>query len=298
MYFFIALTPPARIFCRIAFRGFPSICRRTRESMNPNSEGRSGRSLLERSNVFSFCNFTMSPEIFLILLSLRIKIDRLGHRSKSLNSVSLLKERAIVSSLSEEGISAKLESLFSLSSSRIKLFVCAKAPLPMLSMQFLFNTTCSSLLHLRNTSDGIWEILLLPASILFKFYPRTGSYFNLLSLRRRTYKVLIAVKSGIEAIAFYERFRSTSALHPAYSLGTAVSLFREKSSNFKLCIEVRHIGKEASRLFLKRRSCKSTKTAICSGMIVIWLLEKSILVSATQSHQFWSSKGNYSRRNN
>ena len=97
-YFLIWLTPPTLIFWRIAFRGFPSIWRRNSPSMNPISDGKSGRSLLEISKVFKFLNLTISPDIFLILLSLRIKMDKFGHLLKSLNSERRLNDREMVSS--------------------------------------------------------------------------------------------------------------------------------------------------------------------------------------------------------
>jgi len=115
------LVPPARIFCLIALSGFPSSWIRTKLSINPNSDGKSGRSLLERSSVFNFDNFIISEDRLLSLLSLKIRTVRLGHCENAENSVNLLKANIIVSSLFERGNSDKWVSLFYFNSKLARL---------------------------------------------------------------------------------------------------------------------------------------------------------------------------------
>jgi hypothetical protein len=91
--------------------------------MKPNYEGKSGRSLLETSKVFNIPSFTISPEIFFILLSFRVRTVRLGHLSKSLNSLRRLKDRVIVSNFYDHGISEKLDNLFYFNSNTIRFLV-------------------------------------------------------------------------------------------------------------------------------------------------------------------------------
>lgn len=107
----------------MALSGLPYSCSLTKLSIKPNYEGRSGRSLLEISNVFSFKSFIISPEIFLILLSFRVNTVRLGDLSKSLNSARRLKDNAIVSNFYDQGISEKFDSLFYFNSNKMRFFV-------------------------------------------------------------------------------------------------------------------------------------------------------------------------------
>ena len=58
--------------------------------MKPSSQGKSGKSLLLMSRVFSFVNFMISLESFLILLSAKIKTVRFGQWSNEQNSVRRL----------------------------------------------------------------------------------------------------------------------------------------------------------------------------------------------------------------
>lgn len=70
--------PDVLIFCRMHFSGFPYICILTKEGNNPNYEGKSDRSLLDKSNVFNFFKAIILLDNFCILLSLMIKTVKLG----------------------------------------------------------------------------------------------------------------------------------------------------------------------------------------------------------------------------
>ena len=91
--------------------------------MNPISEGRSGRSLLERSNVFKVLSLIIFGDIFLILLSFKIRTVSLGHLSKSSNYMSLLKAKARMSNFYDQGAYLKEVNLFYLSSRTTILLV-------------------------------------------------------------------------------------------------------------------------------------------------------------------------------
>lgn len=160
---------------------FPYSWSLTKESKKPSSEGRSERLLFDRSKVLSFLSLKMSPEILFSLLSFRISTVRLGHRSKSSNYLSPLKERAIVSSFYECGISEKSKSLFYLSSKAIRLFVFEKVPFSICSIQFLLRIRVYSFEQSLKVFIKSWLIKLLEAYTFFVLYPRAGKAFKRLS---------------------------------------------------------------------------------------------------------------------
>lgn len=111
----------------------------------------------------------MFGDIFLILLSFRIKTVSLGHLSKSSNSVSRLNESAIVSRRSDQGTYVKLANLFSLSYRMIKFFVNEKVPFSILSIPFLLRVKVSNLLQSLNMTACISEIQFEDAYSFFRF---------------------------------------------------------------------------------------------------------------------------------
>lgn len=222
------------MFCLIALRGFPSICNLTRLLIKPISEGKSGRSLLDRSKVLSCLTLMMFWEIFLILLSFKIRTVRFGHRSKSSNSVNLLKERARISNFSDHGTSVKEVNRFSFNSSTIMLLVWEKDPFSILSILFLFKVRVSSLEQSLNVAAVSSLIKFPEASTLLSPSPNRGRALSLLSLIIKCSRVLMPERLGRVVIPFSDKISSTKAGQKDSSFEIVVSLFLERSRDFKV----------------------------------------------------------------
>ena len=236
----------------------------------------------------------MLEDNLLSLLSLRMRTVKLGHRSKSSNSLSPLKDKANMSNLSDHGASLKVRSRFSFNYSTTILLVCEKAPFSILSILFLLRVNISNLSHNLNILPDISAIWLEEASTFLNPSPSGGSNLILLSLMMRCSKVLMPDKSGRYTIWFYAKISSTKARHAEIYLGIPVILLRDRSRDFRFSNLYMHPGTYVSSLFFILSNWRSTNIRISSGRRVMLLLEKSILVIGAHSHQFSPSRGNWS----
>lgn len=153
----------------------------------------------------------MLEESFFNLLSLRMRTERLGHRSKSSNYVSLLKDKAKMSSFSDHGASVKQASLFSLSSSTTILFAWEKDPFSILSTPFLFKVKISNFEQFWNVDALISDTLFDEASTFLSPSPSRGSPFILLSLMIKCSRVLMGERFGRLVRLFSDILSSTKA---------------------------------------------------------------------------------------
>lgn len=168
------------MFGLIHLRGLPSNWILTSWGSNPNSDGRSDKSLLDTSSVLSFFRARISPESFSSLLSARMRIVRLGQLPNLLNSFILLKFKLMLSSLSETGTSSNFSSLFYFIYSPTSLLHFIKEPASISLMLFLFKDICSMLEVFVKYYFLIVDMLLLEASRRFKLGGRLLRDWSLL----------------------------------------------------------------------------------------------------------------------
>jgi len=164
--------------------------------MKPTSEGRSGRSLFDKSKVFKFFSFMMFEDSFLSLLSLRIRTESFGHLSKSSKTWRPLNDRARISNFYDQGASLNVINLFSFNSKTTIFLVCEKEPFSIFSILFLFKVKVSNLSHLLKISADISAIWFEDASTFLNPSPKGGNALILLSLMMRCSRVLMPDKSG------------------------------------------------------------------------------------------------------
>lgn len=93
-------------------------------------------------------------------------------------------------------------------------------------------------------------------------------------------------KWGKLEIVFSETLSSTIAGKRPKASGSSSNLFLDMSINFKLRNFSKAAGRTTIWLLLRRNCCKSGNTSSSYGNNDIELFDTSILVMATQSHQF------------